>query len=411
MSQPHGSLYEIRWNEVCPWLILVRALRVSLMARVLGLAFAGVLLTQGGWSAIGFIFPELSPGLVRLTDQRMRPYLSNLDYPNPGEIRRTSRSRPIAMLAVSSPLVRGWSWLTQPFRRLLNRDATWQRSLALSLSGLWTLVVWALFGGAIARIAAVYLTRGETLGPWVALKSALTKWGATAGAPLIVLVAAAALALPLAFDGLLMWNNFLAMFAGILWPVVLAWGLLLTLVLLGLCLGWPLMWATAAVERTDAFDGVSRSYAYVSQRPLHLIFYVLVAAGLGFLGNFLVQSIAYATVEVSEWTISLGLSSERTAELVESSQADLSASADLGRRAILFWKGMLQTLVASYSVGYLWSASVAIYLLLRRHIDSTEMEEIAFEENDLPPSGLPHLEPDESGVPEVAGKGNDAHIT
>jgi len=399
MSQPHGSLYEIRWNEVFPWLILVRALRVSIMARVLGLAFAGVLLTQGGWSAIDLVFPESLAQIERVPGDRARKF--RLPVPDSiSQVIEYAESRKV-VAAHAGPLVRGWSWLTQPFRRLINRDATWQRSLALSLSGIWTLVVWALFGGAITRIAAVYLTRGETLGPWVALKSALTKWGATAGAPLIVLVAAAALALPLAFDGLFMWNDFLAMLAGILWPVVLAWGLLLTLVLLGLCLGWPLMWATVAVERTDAFDGVSRSYAYVSQRPLHLIFYVLVATGLGFLGSFLVQSIAYATVGVSEWTISLGLSSERTAELVESTQANLSASADIGRRAILFWKEILQTLVASYSVGYLWSASVAIYLLLRRHIDSTEMEEIAFDENDLPPSGLPQLKPDESGVPEM----------
>ncbi|NOY30771.1 MAG: hypothetical protein GXP28_11565, partial [Planctomycetes bacterium] len=155
------------------------------------------------------------------------------------------------------------------------------------------------------------------------------------------------------------------------------------------------------VERTDAFDGVSRCYAYVSQRPLHLMFYVLVAITLGFLGNFLVQGIAYATVGLSEWTISWGLSSERTAELAGSAQAHLSAPADLGRTSIQFWKGMLQTLVASYSVGYLWSASVGIYLLLRRHIDSTEMDEIAFDESDLPKKGLPNLEPDESGVPHV----------
>jgi len=117
-----------------------------------------------------------------------------------------------------------------------------------------------------------------------------------------------------------------------------------------------------------------------------------------------VQSIAYATVGVSEWTISCGLSGERTAELVKSAQPNLSASADISRRAVLFWKGMLQSLVASYSVGYLWSASVAIYLLLRRHIDSTEMDEIVLEENDLPQKGLPDLEPDKSGVPEMGEK-------
>jgi len=392
MSQPHGSLYEIRWNEVCPWLILVRALRVSIMVRVLALACAGVLVTQWGWSAVDVTLSESTDRLERLTDDSTKPKL-------PWQADLASSSAGVAALA--GPLVRGWSWLAQPFIKLANRDATWRQSLALLASGIWTIMVWALFGGAISRIAAVYLTRGETLGPLVALKSALTKWGATAGAPLVVLLAFAALALPLVIDGLLMRSDFLAVLAGILWPVVLAWGLLLALVLLGLFLGWPLMWATVSVERTDAFDGVSRCYAYVSQRPLYLMFYVLVAIVLGFLGNFLVQGIAYATVGLSEWTISWGLSSERTAELTGSAQAQLSAPADLGRTSIQFWKGILQTLVASYSVGYLWSASVGIYLLLRRHIDSTEMDEIAFDESDLPKKGLPNLEADESGVPHV----------
>jgi len=404
MSQPQGSLYEIRWNEVFPWLILVRALRVSVMARVLVLAFAGVLVTQWGWSAVDFTLSENSDRLERLTDNSAKPKL-----PAPNSISQvieyTESKKGLAALA--GPLLRGWSWLAQPFTILIDQESTWRRSLALSLSGIWTIMIWALFGGAISRIAAVYLTRGETLGPLVALKSALIRWGATAGAPLIVLLAFAALALPLAINGLLMWNDFLAMFAGIFWPVVLAWGLLLALVLLGLFLGWPLMWATVSVEQTDAFDGVSRCYAYVSQRPLHLMFYVLVAMGLGFLGDFLVQGIAYAVVGLSDWTISWGLSSERTTELVQSTHANLSAPADIGRMSIQFWKWSLQALVASYSVGYLWSASVGIYLLLRRHIDSTEMDEIAFEESDLPKNGLPHLEPDESGVPQVKNKNEE----
>ena len=31
------------------------------------------------------------------------------------------------------------------------------------------------------------------------------------------------------------------------------------------------MWSTIAAERTDAFDAVSRGYAYAFQRPLHLV--------------------------------------------------------------------------------------------------------------------------------------------
>jgi len=90
--------------------------------------------------------------------------------------------------------------------------------------------------------------------------------------------------------------------------------------------------------------------------------------------------------------------------LRQAAQANAGTLVSVGIRGIQFWKWTLQAIVASYSVGYLWSVSVGIYLLLRRHIDSTEMEEIAFDESDLPQRGLPELEPDESGVPQVGEK-------
>ena len=54
------------------------------------------------------------------------------------------------------------------------------------------------------------------------------------------------------FDGLFLRFDFFAMIAGLLWVLPLAWSLLLAVVLIGLLLGWPLMWATVAVEHTDA---------------------------------------------------------------------------------------------------------------------------------------------------------------
>jgi len=38
-------------------------------------------------------------------------------------------------------------------------------------------------------------------------------------------------------------------------------------------------------RRNDSFDALSRSYAYVFQRPLHYLFYALVAAVFGALAG------------------------------------------------------------------------------------------------------------------------------
>ena len=69
MSQPPGTLYEIRWNEICPWLILVRALRVSLSIRVLAFAFVGVVLTQWGWAALDSLFSKSAANLGPIAER------------------------------------------------------------------------------------------------------------------------------------------------------------------------------------------------------------------------------------------------------------------------------------------------------------------------------------------------------
>jgi len=391
MSQPSGTLHEIRWNEICPWLILVRALRVSVLVRVLLLAFAGVLLSQWGWAAIDRLFSDNPVQLVRLTDVPSQP------------IQGTGIEN-LAQHYWSGPLARGWNWLVQPFVRMANPSMGWHRCFLLALHGLWTIAVWGLFGGAISRIAALHLTRGENLGPIAALRAASTKWTASAGAPLIALLGAAALSMPMILVGLLIRLDFLAFFSGLAWAFVLVWGLMLAVALLGLLLGWPLMWATVGVERTDAFDGVSRCYAYLYQRPLQMVFYVFVATVLGLLGEALVHYFAAAAPTFAEWTISWGAGNDRIRELVhlpaEGAWESLGGLAATGASAIGFWKWMLAAIAASFPLAYLWPASVGIYLLLRKHIDSTEMDEIALDGGE-PQQGLPNLEADATGIPAV----------
>ena len=95
MNQPSGALYEIRWNEVCPSLVLVRALRVSVMVRVLMLAMAGVVLTQWGWSLVDEIFATAAPQLL------------HLDQPSTS----TMRIGEFGDVDWGGPLARAWAWL------------------------------------------------------------------------------------------------------------------------------------------------------------------------------------------------------------------------------------------------------------------------------------------------------------
>jgi len=326
LTHPVGVLYEIRWKEICPWLILVKALRITLLIRVLVLALVGVMLTQWGSATIDGFFSLETPSLTQITDSSVVDDLPNLplqaDLPTNG----------VLHLASTSPYLRGWHWVSQPFFRLADREISWQTSLILLTQGCWMMAVWAVFGGAIVRIAAISLTRGEILSPLVALRDAITVWPSTTGATIIAMLGAIALAVPLVLLGFLLRMNFMAVVAGLLWCLVLAWGLMLAVVLLGFLLGWPLMWACLGVERSDAFDGVSRCYAYVYQKPLQLTFYVLITALLAFLGEAVVYVFATASVSIAEWTLSWGTGDTRADALFGS--GGNSSTAPLAVRAI-----------------------------------------------------------------------------
>jgi hypothetical protein len=285
------------------------------------------------------------------------------------------------------------------------RAGSFRRWFGLLLDGAWTIAVWALFGGAIARIAALYLARGETIGPIAALKSAAFRWPSTAGAPTFGLIALFIVALPLMFAGLMMRLDFLAIVLALVWFLLILLGLAVAIVGIGLAFGWPLMASTVAVERTDAFDGISRGYAYVYQRPLHLVFYIAVAGLLGLLAQTAVNLIVDSTLDATKWAVSTGAGAERIAELYRDYPADDDSMGQPELRAariIRFWNRGFASIAASFPMAYLWPAAVGIYLLMRRHIDSTDVGEITFDEGD-PERGLPTLVSNPAtGVPRVA---------
>jgi hypothetical protein len=400
MSLPPQQITSVRWTAVFPWLILVRAARVALMMRVILLALLGVAATNGGWQLI-----ESSPlgnPAIRELDELPRSWTYA-----PRAVQRhdsdDGSSMAIQVKSTYGPLAAAWRWLVQPFNRLL-QSTDWQAQTALALAGAWSVAVWGLFGGAIARIAAVNLTYGETIGPLAALRASARKWRSTVGAPLLVALAVLLLALPLALAGLLFRFDVLALLLGLAWIVALVAGAALAIVAIGLAFGWPLMWSTVAVERTDAFDAISRGFAYLFQRPLHLLFYVVVASLLGMLAQVAVEFAVTAVTVATDVAVSVGAGEGRLGDLgVDGAGAGQHVSdvGAIGGAAIQFWTGVLRAAAAYFPLAYFWPASTAIYLLLRRGVDVAELTDVAFDEGEAKP-GLPRLTPHATtGVPQV----------
>ena len=362
-----GVVHEIRWSEICPWLILIKSLRAAFFLRVLVLAAIGVALTQAGWVVIaGQLAPELEMTLSP-RDELPTPILSD----DPRELIETVRP---ARWQSGSP-ISGWYWLMTPLLKLANQELTTPMRICHVLCGLWAVFVWAFFGGMICRITALSLARDQVLGLVWSARDALSQWMATLGGLAIILAALLALALPLTLLGMLLRIDLLVLVSALVWLVLLAWGLAIAIVAVGLVLGWPLLWTCQAVEQSDAFDGVSRCYAYVYQRPLPLAFFAVVAVVLSLLGDQVVTLFVELSNSACETAIASGMGADR-AQLVLAGDLE-SSPVPLATKLIVWWRWCFRLVAESFPLACLWTMSVGIYLLQRRLIDQTEMDEIA----------------------------------
>src|SRR5262249_52948490 len=140
--------------------------------------------------------------------------------------------------------------LVEPFVRIFSLGNDWGLLAQATLAALWGVLVWGLFGGAIARIAVVQVARTERIGIGEAVRFALRRWLALSGTPLCPLVGIGFFLVFCALYGLLYrlpgpWGPTLA---GTFAVLPLLAGLVMTIIVISLAAGWPLMIATVACE-------------------------------------------------------------------------------------------------------------------------------------------------------------------
>jgi hypothetical protein len=413
MINQHDKLRDVSWNDLFRWLLLLRAVRIALLARVMVLGAAGLICTTLGWWGINYLFAASSDPVIH-GEAWQRTVSDWLWNTSPEFSILTSARNADALFAqVASGLAEApvslWLFLTRPFINLFHGELTPVGFVYFALCSAWELLVWGLFGGAIARIAALKFTRDEAPDLPGALRHAASKLTSYSMAPLLALGGAAVFGVQLAVLGWIMRLDFLAMVAGFAWPFVLLLGLLMAILLIGALAGWPLMWATVAVEGTDAFDALSRSYAYTYQRPLRLLWYALLVVVLAAVSMFIVKLFATSAIALGNWSVSWGLDETTYREIVApqlvadpeaASPPSPTGTLALAVEAIRFWNSLLGALAAGYQAGFLFVAAVGVYLLLRKDVDGAEMDEVYVD--DEPEFGMPPLADEHvTGVPEV----------
>src|SRR5262249_22187649 len=171
----------------------------------------------------------------------------------------------------------------RPLIYLFDPAGGWLNRTYLFLVILWSLATWALFGGAITRIAAVQAARtNERVGLGESLRFVWARSKSYLCAPLFPLVFLAIMVVCRIVFGLLesLTGILGDLVMPILWPLVLLGGLVMAVVLVGL-IGYPLMYTTISAEGSDSFDAISRSYSYVYQAPWQYLWYTFVGLVYG----------------------------------------------------------------------------------------------------------------------------------
>ena len=122
---------------------------------------------------------------------------------------------------------------------------------------------------------------------------------------------------------------------------------------------------------------------------------------IGWLGWLLVQNFAAGVIWMGYWAAGWGSGSAQIEAILGGE--GLSGAGWLGAGLIRFFAGCVKLLAVGYLFSYFWTAAAAIYFLLRRDVDATEMDEVFLDADaDEQASGLPTVTTDPAGRPVAA---------
>ena len=411
MPHPEGVVRSISWRDICPWTELFRVFRISVSIQMLLLGFAGVWAMSIGWTVASRICLDAETRNVADVERYLNLVTSwPGQQPAPLATELIDESETLPSTIVLNNFWQRWLvhtpifTLVEPVKQLFMGENSWRQYFFFLIGGLWNLLVWSMIGGAITRIAAVRLGRDERVGLRDSLLFATSKIGAFTSAPLVPLLAIALIAIPLWILGLVMRLDLGVLLGSVLWGVIGLFGFTMVLFAIGVLFGWPLMWSAISTEGSDAFDAISRSYAYTYQRPLHYLIYVLIAFGLGCLGWLIVNFFCNAIVQFTMVSVGSGMGprqSEALMSVMTADGAEASRMLTWGGAVIGWFNRCFLGFQRAYEYSFLWTAAAGIYLLLRRDADQTEMDEVYVAEDEAVVYGLPPIKMDESGVPIV----------
>jgi hypothetical protein len=347
-----------------------------------------------------------------------------------------------------------------PVVKLFDPNASALTRLYRFLCMIWSIAGWAFFGGVITRIAAVQFAGRERITLSQAFRFVGTRYLSYLCSPLVPIGVIILIVIALAIYGLVAMIPILGdvVLYGLFFPVILLGGIAMAVLLVGL-VGYPLMYTTVSAEGSDTFDALSRAYNYVFQAPWSYLWYSIVAILYGAAVILFVVFMGSLMIYLAKWGVSQAPWSEASGRkpdflfiwapesfgwrelLLEGSPLAINEevvrdpatgreyvtylpeNADartryvddyrawnwIGASLVTFWLIVIFMLVIGFSYSYFWSAATMIYLLMRRKVDETDLDEVYVEEEQpeipsIPPTtgAMPSPQPAPQPAPPAA---------
>ncbi len=265
-------------------------------------------------------------------------------------------------------VLRPWTSVTYPGILILESSSSWNERFAGLVLLLLAIGIWSLAGTILCRRSATLFVGKDESTVRSAIQYCLVRYPASVAAPLIPLFTALLIGLMIAGIGFVGRLPLL----GSLWlliasPVVMIFGFAIAFLLLVTAIGWPLMVASVATDDCDSFGGLSRAYSGLTGRPWHVLVYGLISLLIGIvlisMTKLLIATAFFCTMS------SIGFGSGE-----EQAQSSLLSPLTILSHIILSGVG----------VSFFWSASTAIYLLLRLEVDRVPLDRLALDDNARP---------------------------
>jgi hypothetical protein len=190
---------------------------------------------------------------------------------------------------------------------------------------------------------------------------------------------------------------------GVLFFLALLGGFVITLVLVGTVGGFNLMYPTIAVEGSDSFDAISRSFSYVYARPWRMLFYTAIAILYGALTYLFVRHFIWLMLALTHFFVGWWLGGKSAmywhglndlgvaiwptprspgALTYTPDYEHLKWSEATAATFIWLWVYLLLGLMAGFVISFYFSANSIIYYLMRREVDATDVDEVYLEESE-----------------------------